>query len=98
MDIEEDDIIQYLKRHTLKNCSKVPEMIEYNPHTTPIITEAIEDSYKRLISPAIEREIRSYLTKKAEEKSIEVFAKKFKPTSYGKPLKWKNYFRMGSCF
>ena len=30
VDIEEDDIIQYLKRHTLKNCSKVPEMIEHN--------------------------------------------------------------------
>lgn len=101
MDIEEDDIIQYLKRHTLKNCSKVPEMIEYNPHTTPIITEAIEDSYKRLISPAIEREIRSYLTKKAEEKSIEVFAKNLSQLLMESPLSgktilgWDPSFRTG---
>ena len=101
VDIEEDDIIQYLKRHTLKNCSKVPEMIEYNPHTTPIITEAIEDSYKRLISPAIEREIRSYLTKKAEEKSIEVFAKNLSQLLMESPLSgktilgWDPAFRTG---
>lgn len=101
VDIEEDNIIQYLKRHTLKNCSKVPEMIEYNPHTTPIITEAIEDSYKRLISPAIEREIRSYLTKKAEEKSIEVFAKNLSQLLMESPLSgktilgWDPAFRTG---
>lgn len=101
IDIEEDDIIQYLKRHTLKNCSKVPEMIEHNPYTTPIITEAIKDSYKRLISPAIEREIRSYLTKKAEEKSIEVFAKNLSQLLMESPLSgktilgWDPAFRTG---
>ena len=101
VDIEEDDIIQYLKRHTLKNCPKVPEMIEHNPYTTPIITEAIKDSYKRLISPAIEREIRSYLTKKAEEKSIEVFAKNLSQLLMESPLSgktilgWDPAFRTG---
>lgn len=101
VDIEEDDIIQYLKRHTLKNCSKVHEMIEHNPYTTPIITEAIKDSYKRLISPAIEREIRSYLTKKAEEKSIEVFAKNLSQLLMESPLSgktilgWDPAFRTG---
>lgn len=101
VNIEEDDIIQYLKRHTLKNRSKVPEMIEYNPHTTPLITEAIKDSYKRLISPAIEREIRSYLTKNAEEKSIEVFAKNLSQLLMESPLSgktilgWDPAFRTG---
>lgn len=76
-------------------------MIEYNPHTTPIITEAIEDSYKRLISPAIEREIRSYLTKKAEEKSIKVFAKNLSQLLMESPLSgktilgWDPAFRTG---
>lgn len=101
VNIDEDDIIQYLKRHTLKNCSKVPEMIEYNPNTTPLITKAIEDSYKRLISPAIERELRSYLTKKAEEKSIEVFAKNLSQLLMESPLSgktilgWDPAFRTG---
>ena len=54
------DVLRYLERHTLKNISKIPEKIEYNRFTTPVIKEAIEDSYKRLISPAIEREIRNY--------------------------------------
>ena len=99
--IDEKDIIQYLKRHTLKNCSKIPEAIEYNPHTTPIISEAIIDSYKRLIAPAIEREIRSYLTKKAEKKSIKVFAKNLGqllmegPLSGKTILGWDPAFRTG---
>ena len=65
---EVDEIIKYLNRHMLKNISSIPEKIEYNKHTTPIIKESVEDSYKRLISPAIEREIRNFLTEKAEEK------------------------------
>ena len=42
-------------------------------YTTPILQEVIGDSYKRLIAPAIEREIRSDLTEKAEDGAIEVF-------------------------
>ena len=72
---DSEEIIRYLNRHMLKNISSIPEKIEYNRHTTPIIKESVQDAYKRLISPAIEREIRNYLTEKAEEKSIEVFAK-----------------------
>ena len=48
-----DEIIKYLNRHMLKNISSIPEKIEYNRYTTPIIKESVEDSYKRLISPAI---------------------------------------------
>jgi len=99
--LETDDIIKYLKRHILKNKSKIPEKLEYNPYTTPIIVEAINDSYKRLIAPAIEREIRSFLTKKAEEKSIKVFAKNLNQLLMESPLAgktilgWDPAFRTG---
>jgi uncharacterized protein len=98
---DDDEIIKYLNRRVLKNTSNIPEKIEYNPYTTPIIKEAVEDSYKRLISPAIEREIRSYLTGKAEEKSIEVFARNLNQLLMESPLVgktilgWDPAFRTG---
>lgn len=101
IECEVEDVISYLKRHTLKNISKIPEKIEYNRHTTPIIIESIEDAYKRLISPAIEREIRNYLTQKAEEKSIEVFVQNLNQLLMTSPLVgktilgWDPAFRTG---
>ncbi|WP_407408991.1 Tex family protein [Methanobrevibacter sp.] len=101
IECETDDILRYLERHTLKNISKIPEKIEYNRYTTPIIKEAIADAYKRLISPAIEREIRNYLTEKAEEKSIEVFAQNLNQVLMESPLVgktilgWDPAFRTG---
>lgn len=98
---ESDEIIKYVNRHMLKNISKIPEKIEYNPYTTPFIKESVEDSYKRLISPAIEREIRNYLTEKAEEKSIKVFAKNLNQLLMESPLigktilGWDPAFRTG---
>ncbi len=98
---EADEILKYLNRHMLKNISKIPEKIEYNKYTTPIIKDAVSDAYKRLISPAIEREIRSYLTEKAEEKSIEVFAKNLNQLLMESPLVgktilgWDPAFRTG---
>lgn len=98
---DSDEIIRYLNRHMLKNISDIPEKIEYNKFTTPIIKESVEDSYKRLISPAIEREIRNYLTEKAEEKSIEVFAKNLNQLLMESPLVgktilgWDPAFRTG---
>lgn len=98
---ESDEIIRYLNRHMLRNISKLPEKIEYNKYTTPIIKEAVEDAYKRLISPAIEREIRNYLTEKAEEKSIVVFAKNLNQLLMESPLVgktilgWDPAFRTG---
>ena len=83
---EVDEILKYLNRHMLKNISRIPEKIEYNKYTTPIIKDAVSDAYKRLISPAIEREIRNYLTEKAEEKSIEVFAKNLNQLLMESPL------------
>ena len=101
IECDSDDALRYLERHTLKNISKIPEKIEYNRYTTPIIKEAIEDAYKRLISPAIEREIRNYLTQKAEEKSIEVFAQNLNQVLMESPLVgktilgWDPAFRTG---
>ena len=95
---ESYDIIKYLNRHMLKNISKIPEKIEYNRYTTPIIKEAVSDAYKRLISPAIEREIRSYLTEKAEEKSIEVFAKNLNQLLMGSPLVGKTILGWDPAF
>ena len=101
LECDVSDVLSYLERHTLKNISKIPEKVEYNPYTTPVIREAIEDSYKRLISPAIEREIRNYLTEKAEEKSIEVFAQNLNQVLMESPLVgktilgWDPAFRTG---
>ena len=98
---DSDEIIEYLNRHILKNVSNNPHKIEYNPNTTPIIKESVVDAYKRLISPAIEREIRNYLTEKAEEKSIEVFAKNLNQLLMESPLVgktilgWDPAFRTG---
>jgi len=98
---DSDEIIKYLNRHMLKNISRIPEKIEYNRYTTPIIKEAVSDAYKRLISPAIEREIRNSLTEKAEEKSIEVFAKNLNQLLMESPLVgktilgWDPAFRTG---
>lgn len=98
---DSDDVIEYLNRHILKNISNNPGKIKYNKYTTPIIKEAIIDSYKRLISPAIEREIRNCLTQKAEEKSIEVFAKNLNQLLMESPLVgktilgWDPAFRTG---
>ena len=95
---DSNDVIKYLNRHVLKNISKIPEKIEYNPYTTPIIKEAVEDAYKRLISPSIEREIRNYLTEKAEEKSIEVFAKNLNQLLMESPLVGKTILGWDPAF
>ena len=92
------DNIRYLNRHILKNVSKIPEKIKYNKYTTPIIRRAVEDSYKRLISPAIERELRNYLTQKAEEQSIEVFAKNLNQLLMESPLVGKTILGWDPAF
>ncbi|WP_405294835.1 Tex family protein [Methanobrevibacter sp.] len=95
---DSEEIIRYLNRHMLKNISKIPEKIEYNRYTTPIIKESVEDAYKRLISPAIEREIRSYLTEKAEVQSIEVFAKNLNQLLMESPLVGKTILGWDPAF
>ena len=72
-----------------------------NSVTKPVLREVVEDSYKRLIAPAIEREIRSDLTEKAEDGAIHVFGKNLEqllmqPPIVGKVvLGWDPAFRTG---
>ena len=72
-----------------------------NPVTTPVLREVVEDSYKRLIAPAIEREIRSDLTEKAEDGAIKVFGKNLEQLLMQPPiagqtvLGWDPAFRTG---
>ncbi len=88
----EEDILRYL-------CKQV--ITKENPYTTPILKEVVEDSYKRLIAPAIEREIRNDMTEKAEEGAIKVFGKNLEqllmqpPISGQVVLGWDPAFRTG---
>ncbi len=88
----EDSIIGYLEKQIITR---------ENQYTTPIIKAAIADSYKRLISPSIEREIRNDLTGKAEDGAIEVFGKNLKQLLLQPPiagqtvLGWDPAFRTG---
>ena len=88
----EKEILRYLEKQVITRD---------NPSTTPILKEVTEDSYKRLIAPAIEREIRSDLTEKAEDGAIKVFGKNLEqllmqPPIAGKTvLGWDPAFRTG---
>ncbi len=62
-------------------------LLKKNDHTALAMQETIDDSYKRLIAPSIEREIRNDLTEKAEEGAIKVFAQNLKPLLLEAPLK-----------
>lgn len=88
----EEDILRYLRKQVIH---------KENPYTTPALEAVAEDSYKRLIAPAIEREIRNELTEKAEDGAIEVFGKNLhqllmQPPIAGKVvLGWDPAFRTG---
>ncbi len=101
LDAPVKNIQVFLEDEILINYSNNPEVIDYNKYTTKFIKEAMEDSYDRLIAPAIEREIRSILTDVAEEKSIKVFKKNLEqllmqPPIVGKTvLGWDPAYRTG---
>ena len=87
-----EEILGYLQREIITR---------KNPNTQDVLKEAIEDSYNRLIAPAIEREIRNSMTEKAEDESIKVFKKNLQqllmqPPIVGKVvLGWDPAFRTG---
>lgn len=87
-----DQILQYLAKKTITR---------ENPNTVEVLHAVIEDSYKRLIAPAIEREIRNELTERAEDGAIKVFGKNLEqllmqPPIAGKVvLGWDPAFRTG---
>lgn len=88
----EEDILRYLEKQVIK---------KENPNTAPILKETVEDSYRRLIAPAIEREIRSDLTEKAEDGAIKVFKKNLEQLLMQPPIEgqvvlgWDPAFRTG---
>ena len=88
----EEEILSYLEHQVIR---------PGNPHTEPVLKEAVADSYKRLIAPAIEREIRSELTEKAEDGAIQVFGRNLhqllmQPPIAGQTvLGWDPAFRTG---
>ena len=63
------------------------KIIQGETQFTEILEETIQDSYKRLIEPSIEREIRADLTEKASEQAIKVFGKNAKQLLLGAPIK-----------
>ncbi len=75
----EDKILSYIERDILKGETQFTQMLK----------DTILDSFKRLIEPSIEREIRADLTEKAEEKAIKVFGKNSKQLLLGAPIKGK---------
>lgn len=65
------------------------KIIRKNEYTADILKSAIEDSYKRLIAPAVEREIRNDITEKAEESALKVFGENLRQLLLQPPIKDK---------
>ncbi len=88
----EEDIIRFLTRKVIRRD---------NPYTAPLLADAVSDSYKRLIAPAIEREIRNILTERAQDGAIKVFGKNLEQLLMQPPiagqtvLGWDPAFRTG---
>ena len=75
----EEKILEYIQRDIIKGETQFTQMLK----------DTILDSFKRLIEPSIDREIRSDLTEKAEDKAIKVFGKNSKQLLLGAPIKGK---------
>ncbi len=88
----EEDVLRYLEKKVIK---------KDNPYTNQVLKDTIADAYKRLIAPAIEREIRNELTEQAEDGAIEVFKKNLEQLLMAPPIKghtvlgWDPAFRTG---
>ena len=89
MEAPEERILQYLKKNVVT---------KENEYTEPLLAEALEDSYKRLIAPAIEREIRNELTEKAEDGAIKVFGKNLEQLLMQPPIAGKNVLGWDPAF
>lgn len=90
--VPEEKILLYLEKKVIT---------KENINTTELLKKTIEDSYKRLIAPAIEREIRNDLTEKAEDGAIKIFGKNLEQLLMQPPivgqvvLGWDPAFRTG---
>ena len=92
IEVPEEKLIGWLKRQVVH---------QKNPYTTEMLEAAAEDSYRRLIAPAVEREVRNALTEKAEEGAMTVFGKNLQQLLMQPPIKgqtvlgWDPAFRTG---
>lgn len=92
IEVPEEKLIDWLKRQVVH---------QKNPYTTEMMEAAAEDSYRRLIAPAVEREVRNALTEKAEEGAMTVFGKNLQQLLMQPPIKgqtvlgWDPAFRTG---
>ena len=92
LEVDEAAVDRYLAHNIIRS---------HNPETEPQLEAAIADSYRRLIAPAIEREIRGELTEKAEDGAIAVFGKNLTQLLMQPPiagqvvLGWDPAFRTG---
>ncbi|WP_412098012.1 Tex family protein [Halobacillus litoralis] len=77
----EDSIVQYLERQVIKKGTA--------ESLRGLLDDALQDAYKRLIQPSIEREIRNHLSEQAEEQAIEVFSSNLRNLLLQPPLKGK---------
>ena len=88
IDVNDEDIISYLEYKLLKKESQVK----------PYVIDAIKDSYKRLIKPSMEREIRNELTLQSEDASIEVFKGNLENLLLIAPMKEKTVLGFDPAF
>ncbi|MBE1445655.1 uncharacterized protein GGC63_005124 [Paenibacillus sp. OAS669] len=79
LEVQTDRIHDYIGRRTIKGPSVVRDTLQ----------AVIEDAYKRLLAPSIEREVRNEMTEKAEEKAIQVFAENLRNLLLQAPVKGK---------
>ncbi len=78
--MDSEKILPYIERRLIKKADSI---------ATSVVMEAIEDGYKRLIEPAIEREVRNELTEKAEAQAIHIFSENLRNLLLQPPLKGK---------
>ncbi|CAM4477246.1 Tex family protein [Bacillus subtilis] len=84
-----DHIKAYLEKQVIKNRST---------SVREILQETIDDSYKRLIQPAIEREIRKELSEKADEQAIHIFSENLRKLLLQPPMKGKTVLGVDPAF
>lgn len=80
LEMAEEPVFAFLEKHVIKR---------FGSPSVPYLKQAYEDAYKRLIAPAIERELRKELTEKAEEQAIHIFSENLKNLLLQPPVKGK---------
>ncbi|MFC7787076.1 Tex family protein [Rossellomorea sp. GCM10028870] len=84
-----EGIVNYLQKQVIKNVHSI---------SVPLVKEAVEDSYKRLIQPSVEREIRNELTEKAEDQAIHIFSENLRKLLLQPPMKGKMVLGVDPAF